>query len=87
MIRIPTNREPTHPGKMLMEEFLEPLDISSDALADAIGLPHQLITDIIEKRQRVTEDIAIELGKFFNMSTQFWLNLQLLWIDEYLHLV
>ncbi|MEM7532419.1 MAG: HigA family addiction module antitoxin [Chloroflexota bacterium] len=79
MIRIPTSREPTHPGKMLIEEFLEPLDISSDALADATGLPHQLITDIIEKRQHITEDIAVELGKFFNMSTQFWLNLQMCW--------
>jgi len=79
MIRIPTNREPTHPGKMLLEEFLEPLELSPLAFANEIGLSYQLIDDIISKRQGVTEDIAEKLGSFFNMSTQFWLNLQMCW--------
>ena len=79
IIRIPTNREPTHPGEILLEEFLKPMDITQEELAQAIRLPFERINGIINKKRRVTPKAALRLAKFFGTSLDFWLNLQLRW--------
>lgn len=66
----------THPGEFLKEEFLLPLDMSARALASAIDVPPNRITEIINGERSVTADTAIRLGRYFGTSSQFWLNLQ-----------
>jgi antitoxin HigA-1 len=78
-MRIPTHRKPTHPGEMLYEEFLLPMEISPDDLAIAIRMPSPIINDIIHQNRNITPNIALRLAKFFGMSEDFWLNLQLRW--------
>lgn len=79
MVRIPTHREPTHPGEMLIEEFLVPMNITQRELADSIHVPYQRINEIINKRRGITPSTALRLAKFFGMSEDFWMNLQLRW--------
>ena len=66
----------THPGEILAEEYLKPLDLSASALAQAIGVPQNRISDIARGRRDVSADTAIRLGKFFGVDPRFWLNLQ-----------
>ena len=82
MIRIPTNRTPTHPGEMLLEEFLIPMGITQRALANAIRVPYQRVNDLVNGRRGVTPSSALRLAKFFGNSPDFWMNLQLRW-DPY----
>jgi addiction module HigA family antidote len=77
MVRIPTNRAPTHPGEMLLEEFLSPMDITQRELADAIHVPYQRINELVNQKRGVTPSTALRLARFFNMSADFWLNLQI----------
>ena len=79
MIRIPTHREPTHPGEMLLEEFLLPMEITQRQLADAIHVPYQRVNEIVNGRRGVTPSTALRLARFFGMSPDFWMNLQLRW--------
>ena len=79
MVRIPTNRIPTHPGEMLLEEFLNPMGITQRELADHILVPYQRINEIVNGRRGITPGTALRLAKFFNMSADFWMNLQLRW--------
>ncbi len=79
MIRVPTHREPTHAGEMLLEEFLKPMDLSQRDLADAIRVPYQRVNELINKRRGVTPSTALRLAKFFGNSPGFWMNLQLRW--------
>jgi addiction module HigA family antidote len=79
MVRIPTHREPTHPGEMLLEEFLTPMGLTQRELADAIHVPYQRINEIINKRRGITPSTALRLAKFFEMTPGFWMNLQLRW--------
>jgi addiction module HigA family antidote len=79
MVRIPTERPPTHPGEMLLEEFLVPLGLTQQELAKALHLPYQRINEIIHARRGMTPSTALRLAKFFGMSAGFWLNLQLRW--------
>ncbi len=79
MIRVPTHRDPTHPGEMLLEEFLKPLDLSQRELADAIRVPYQRVNELINKKRGVTPSTALRLAKFFGNSPGFWMNLQLRW--------
>lgn len=79
MIRIPTNRIPTHPGEMLLEEFLNPMGISQRELADAIHVPYQRVNELVNQRRGVTPGTALRLARFFNVSADFWLNLQVRW--------
>ena len=65
MVRIPTHREPTHPGEMLLEEFLAPMGITQRELADSIHVPYQRINEIINKRRGITPSTALRLAKFF----------------------
>ena len=77
MIRIPTHRAPTHPGEMLLEEFLKPMGLTQRELADAIHVPYQRINEIINGRRGITPGTALRLAKFFGVSPDFWMNLQL----------
>ncbi len=77
MVRIPTHRQPTHPGEMLLEEFLLPMGITQRQLADAIHVPYQRINEIIHGRRGITPATALRLARFFEVSPDFWMNLQL----------
>ena len=70
------SRITTHPGEMLRAEFLEPYSMSARALAEAIGVPANRITDIIRQRRGVTADTALRLARYFKTTPDFWLNLQ-----------
>lgn len=79
MIRIPTNRTPTHPGEMLLEEFLKPMGLTQRKLADAIQVPYQRVNDLINGRRGMTPNTALRLAKYFGNTPAFWMNLQLRW--------
>lgn len=79
MVRIPTHRPPTHPGEMLKEEFLEPMQISQRDLANAVHVPYQRINELVNQKRGVTPSTALRLAKFFGVSADFWLNLQVRW--------
>jgi antitoxin HigA-1 len=79
MVRIPTNREPTHPGEMLVEEFLSPMNITQRELADAIHVPYQRVNELVNRKRGVTPSTALRLARFFGVSADFWLNLQVRW--------
>ena len=79
MVRIPTNRVPTHPGEMLLEEFLNPMNITQRDLADAIHVPYQRVNELVNQKRGVTPSTALRLARFFNVSADFWLNLQIRW--------
>lgn len=79
MVRIPTNRVPTHPGEMLLEEFLNPMQITQRDLADAIHVPYQRVNELVNQKRGVTPSTALRLSRFFNVSADFWLNLQIRW--------
>ena len=79
MVRIPTHGEPTHPGEMLLEEFLKPMEITQKELSNLLQVPYQRINEIINGKRGVTPSTALRLAKVFGMSEDFWLNLQLRW--------
>ena len=79
MIRVPTHREPTHPGEMLVEEFLKPMGITQRKLAESINVPYQRINEVINKKRGITPSTALRLARFFGMSEDFWMNVQLRW--------
>lgn len=65
-----------HPGEILQEEFLEPMGLSRNALAKAIGVTPARINEIANQKRGISADTAIKLGKYFNTTARFWLNLQ-----------
>ncbi len=67
---------PIHPGEILNTEFMQPLNLSQNALAKALGIPPRRINEIVHGKRAITADTAMRLGKFFSTSAQFWLNLQ-----------
>ena len=67
---------PVHPGEILLEEFLKPMGLSQNKLAVSIGVPARRINEIVLEKRRVTADTALRLGRFFGMSSEFWLGLQ-----------
>jgi len=79
MIRIPTNRAPTHPGEMLIEEFLKPLGITQRELSEAIGVPYQRVNEIVNGRRGITPSTALRLSRYFGTSSGFWMNGQIRW--------
>jgi antitoxin HigA-1 len=79
MVRIPTDRQPTHPGEMLLEEFLKPMDMTQRELADGIHVPYQRVNEIINGKRGITPSTALRLARFFGNSVGFWMNLQLRW--------
>ena len=79
MIRIPTDREPTHPGEMLLQEFLKPLAMTQHDLAEAIRVPYQRVNEIVRGRRGMTPSTALRLSRFLGNTAGFWMNLQLRW--------
>ncbi len=67
---------PIHPGEILLEEFLQPLEISQYRLAKDIGVPVRRINEIVLGKRRITADTALRLSRFFGLSERFWINLQ-----------
>ena len=68
---------PRHPGEILLEEFLKPMGISQNRLALDIRVPARRINEIVHGKRRITADTALRLAKYFDMSPQFWLGLQM----------
>ena len=79
MVRVPTHRTPTHPGEMLMEEFLVPMELTQRELSQAIRVPYQRVNELVNARRGVTPSTALRLAKFFGVSADFWMNLQMRW--------
>jgi addiction module HigA family antidote len=79
MIRVPTHRKPTHPGEMLREEFLIPMELSQRELARAIQMPYRYVNELVNGHRCLTPATALRLARFFGMSAGFWMNLQLRW--------
>ena len=77
MVRIPKNREPTHPGEMLSAEFLVPMNITQRELADAIHVPYQRVNELVNGKRGITPSTALRLAKYFGVTADFWLNLQM----------
>ena len=67
---------PIHPGEILLEDFLKPMQISQYRVAQAIGVPPRRINEIVHGKRGITADTALRLGFFFGMEAQFWMNLQ-----------
>jgi addiction module HigA family antidote len=74
MIKI--EREPTHPGEILKEEFLIPLNISQTFLADALGVSFRAVNELVNQKRGITVEMAIRLSKYFKTTPELWLNLQ-----------
>jgi addiction module HigA family antidote len=70
-------RPRTHPGEVLREEYMKPLGLSANALARALGVPPNRISDIVRGRRGMTAETAIRLGQHFGVDPRFWLNLQI----------
>lgn len=69
--------EPIHPGEVLSEDFLKPLELTQYRLAKGLGVPARRINEIVHGKRGITADTALRLGRFFKNSPRFWLNLQM----------
>ncbi len=69
--------KPLHPGEILLEEFLKPLELSQNRLAREISVPPRRINEIVLGKRAVTADTAVRLGMYFDMTPRFWLGLQM----------
>ncbi len=67
---------PIHPGEILLEEFLEPLEISQYRLAKDIGVPPRRINEVVQGKRSISADTALRLSRYFGTSERFWMNLQ-----------
>ena len=79
MVRIPTTRAPTHPGEMLLEEFLKPLGLPQTELAERLGVSYPRVNELVHGKRDMTPDTALRLERLFGVEAQFWLTLQLAW--------
>jgi addiction module HigA family antidote len=73
----PKKLDPVHPGEILLKEFIEPLGLSQNRLALALGVPARRINEIVLGKRGITADTALRLARYFKMSPQFWLGLQM----------
>ena len=78
-MKIPTHRPPTHPGEMLLEEFMIHQGLTPQKIAESIGVTEQQIVDLIAGKQHITPSLALRFSKFFGISVDFWMNLQVRW--------
>jgi len=78
-MKIPKHRPPTHPGEILLLDFLEPLGLTQQDLANHIHVPYQRVNELVNGKRGVTPSTALRLSKFFGNSPEFWLNLQQNW--------
>ena len=76
---IPKYRLPTHPGEMLLEEFLKPRGITQRDLAAALELPYSRVNKLVNRKGRVTAGLAYRLSKYIGTTPEFWLNGQMAW--------
>jgi addiction module HigA family antidote len=76
---IPTHRAPTHPGEMLLEEFLKPMEMAQVAAAAKMGIPVNRLNEIIRGKRGISADTALRLAKLLKTSPEFWMNLQTAW--------
>jgi addiction module HigA family antidote len=76
-VRLPANRHPTHPGEMLLDEFLKPLGMTQTELAKRIGVSYVRVNELIHGKRRLTPDTALRLSRLFGNSVEFWMNGQL----------
>ena len=76
MVRIPTHRAPIHPGEILREEFLIPMNVTQRELAEAIRVPYQRVNELVNERRGITPATALRLAKYFGTTPGFWMNLQ-----------
>lgn len=74
---IKVGMRPIHPGEILKEDYLDPLEMSVNALAKELHVPAQRINEIVRERRGVTADTAMRLARYFGTTDQFWLNLQM----------
>ena len=79
MVRIPTDRAPTHPGEVLLQEFLLPLGVTQRELASGIYVPFQRVNEVVRERRGVTPSTALRLSRYLGTSPGFWMNLQVRW--------
>lgn len=77
MVRVPTDRQPTHPGEILREEYLQPMGLAQQELADAIHVPFQRVNEIVRRRRAMSTSTALRLARYLGTSAGFWMNLQL----------
>jgi addiction module HigA family antidote len=75
--RIPTHRPPTHPGEILLEDFLKPLGLTQTRLAELIGVHYPRVNEIVNGKRGITPDTALRLSRLFGTTPEFWLNGQL----------
>ncbi len=80
---VPKNRAPTHPGEILLEEFLKPYGMTQKELARRIGVSYPRVNELIHEKRGVTPDTALRLSRLFGTTPEFWLKLQLTY-DLYL---
>ncbi len=73
---LPKNRRPTHPGEIIRHEFLEPLNMTQQQLANAIGVTRVRINELVLGKRSITPDTAFRLSTFFNTTPDFWVGLQ-----------
>lgn len=73
---IPKHRKPTHPGEILLQEFLEPMELSQVDLAQRMGVPVQRVNTLINAKRDVTAETAILLSRVLKTTPEFWMNLQ-----------
>ncbi|HEX5428693.1 MAG TPA: HigA family addiction module antitoxin [Pedococcus sp.] len=67
---------PIHPGEVLLEDFLTPLEVTQHHVAISIGVPPRRINEIVHGKRRITADTALRLARYFGTTDRFWLNLQ-----------
>lgn len=79
MTTLPRNRPPTHPGEMLLEEFLKPLGMTQTELAERIHVSYPRVNELVNGKRGVTPDTALRLSKLFGTTPEFWLNGQRNW--------
>ncbi len=85
MTTLPKHRAPTHPGEMLLEEFLEPLGMTQSSLADLIHVSYPRVNEIINRKRGNTPDTALRLARLFGTTPKFWLNRLLgVWIEDHM---
>jgi antitoxin HigA-1 len=77
--RLPEHRPPTHPGEMLLEEFLKPLGVSQSEFAVRLGVSFPRLNEIVRGKRSVTPDTALRLARVLGMPASFWLRLQMDW--------
>lgn len=76
---LPSKRPPTHPGEMLLKEFLEPMGISQKTFAAHLGWTYARLNEIVNGRRRITPDSALTFADALDMEADFWMNLQKDW--------